>query len=333
MGARSEEHHHAVTRSDGGGNDLPPRRSRPRLDRRLSLVPDTALDAASIVGPDEVTVLDVRAASLRGEGHRAAATVRQDAYSFRLSRDRRWLVVAVAGGAPAGPWSHVAAGVATSRGCELALTRLADDSQPAELPWPVLLGGLAEDLCTSGRRFLADIGGPDAPTDRDVARLMATALLLAVVATSPDGDGRLPVHLMVLGGCSAWARRQDGDLEPLFPVHHAGEPFRVTSGRSPGALLPLVPGGGPAVAGTTIHPGDTVVLATGGMHDPLGAGKNRFDSTMSREWHLPPAPITFATHVDSARPASGADRTAVAVWHRRRAYRPGSPAPAGPRPA
>jgi serine/threonine protein phosphatase PrpC len=268
--------------------------------------PDTAVDGGAI------GALTVRAASLRGRyGHYFGKT-RQDEYGLGTDPAGRWLVAAVADGVTAGRLSHHAARITVRHGCRLLAGRLAERERLEEQDWNEVFADLARSILAFGGRELASDG--EEPTPAEIAGAMASTATFAVCATSPELEYR-PVTVAWIGDSPAWVLHPDGSWECLSEIKNEGE--EVASSRTPG--LPLLPADGIAVNPVEIGPGDTLLLMSDGVGDPLGDATGEVGRFLGQVWEEPPDPLTFAAQVGFARKSFDDDRTVVAVWTPRRA--------------
>lgn len=280
---------------------------------------DTVLDGVALMDGAKKPIGEVRAASVRGLSHRAYGTVRQDEYSFRRTRDGRYLVIGVADGVSAGKLSHKAAIVAARKGAELIAKALSgpDPLAPDNFPWPDLVRAVAGRIERLGRERLTAMGNAAASTMsvREVAGHIATTVLYAVVDLTPVG-GAHAVHLLSVGDTSAWVLRDGGRWEPQDAVKNDGADLHSSSVHA----LPLPPAVDPKPVRTTVAAGEALVLMTDGIGDPLGHGTGAVGRFLADVWSGPPASgLEFAAHVGFARKSFDDDRTAVAFWPTSRA--------------
>lgn len=261
---------------------------------------DTVVDAG-VVGP-----LTVRAASVRGAGHRYDGTPRQDDVALGLAGPAgEWLVVAVADGVSAGPRSHVAARVAVRSGVQLVAAAL-DGGDPAAVDWDLLIGTLAGHVLLQARREVGD----DTLEARDAARHMATTVAFAVVPVEADAAGGRHCTVVPIGDTSVWILRAGTSWEPVTAVKNEGE---AVAGSATFAL-PLLPSAPVVPLAAVLGPGDALFTLTDGVGDPLGDGSGEVGRALAAWWALPPNRHEFAAQVDFGRRSHTDDRTAVGVW-------------------
>lgn len=261
---------------------------------------DTVVDAG-VVGP-----LTIRAASVRGAGHRYDGTPRQDDVALGLAGPGSdWLVVAVADGVSAGAKSHVAARVAVRSGVQLVAAAL-ETGDPATMDWDLLIGTLAGHVLLQARREVGD----ESLEAREAARHMATTVAFAVIPVEADADGCRTCTVVPIGDTSVWVLRSTGSWEPITAVKNDGE---AVAGSATFAL-PLLPSAPVAPLAATLGPGDALFALTDGVGDPLGDGSGEVGRALASWWALPPNRHEFAAQVDFGRRSHTDDRTAVGVW-------------------
>lgn len=269
---------------------------------------DIVIDAATIPDPEGTPRLILRGASSRGLAHQQYADTRQDDHCTVLSRDGEWLVCLVADGVSAGEWSHLAAKMATEEGAAQVITML-ETHEPAEIPYREIYTRLADllaDVCAT----LPDSEPTVDLTQRDVAKRMATTLVIGIVATRPSDDGTHAVTVVRLGDTSAWIVDDERGWIALGEVKNAGNVIA----ESATACLPLVPEADPVPVQTTLGEGAALVLMTDGVGDPLGSGGGEVGRELARLWARPPHPLEFAAQVAFGRKTFDDDRGAIGVW-------------------
>ncbi|MER5882931.1 protein phosphatase 2C domain-containing protein [Streptomyces sp. NPDC001941] len=306
--------------------------ARPRALEEL--VADTVLDGA------RYGTYTLRAASVRGDSARYRGEPRRDALlTARFGAgDAALVLVAVASGARAAEGAHLAArdachwiGEAVGR----SHARLGED----------IRAGRRGDLKSGLHRL----------TDRSYGRLRARAAELGVdpeeytaglrcLLLSTDPACRTRVFFGVGGG--GLFRLRDGawqDIEPLVPEPAAvtGEPV-VGFGSPPAGDaaghgpegdpltmdLGIATGPGPYVEGpvpppaepfrfraSVARPGDTLLLASGGLAEPL-RGEPALAGELAGRWAdgEPPGLAQFLADTQLRVKGYADDRTAVAVW-------------------
>lgn len=289
-----------------------PARTIPKPDWQFPDRADIAATGYRTEPVEGAVALDVRAASVRGLSHRYYGKVRQDSFGHQMSADRRWLVACVADGVSQGPFSHLAADVATTFGVERIVNYLDGGHDPATLPWDQLLKKVCAEIAAVAMPHLSEAGIEDPASLRPyaLAREIATTVLYALVDTFPDDDGVLPVHMKEVGDTSGWVIRKGTSLEALQAIKNEGE--AVASAAV--IALPALPNDvGPAVR-TAIGAGDALLLVTDGIGDPLGNGVGDVGEFIVDQWATPPPPLLFASQTDFARRGFDDDRTALGIW-------------------
>jgi serine/threonine protein phosphatase PrpC len=270
----------------------------PRRDERFPFRHDIVADTARVGG------LDVLGASVRGLSHLYYGVVRQDAFAYRRTRDRRWLVVAVADGVSAGDHSHVAADIVSHTGCDLVAAQL-EKRDPADLRWHAILTELAGEIVTRAKQLFG-------PAPENVACRMAATALFAVVGVEPAESGDRPVHVMSVGDTSAWLLRPDA--EPAWQALHEVKNGASVVASSATAALPGMPSRLATPVTTCLRPDEVLVLMSDGVGDPLGHGTGDVGAYLAQAWRRAPDPFTFAAQVGFRRRSYDDDRTVVAVW-------------------
>jgi serine/threonine protein phosphatase PrpC len=287
----------------GRAASIPARPVPDEWDRR-----DTVIDGLMLLDSERFP-LELRAASTRGRAHRAAGTVRQDAYAYRCTPDGRYLVAAVADGVSSGPLSHFAAEVVARTGSQEIVDQLTH-RPAAELDWPAVLHELVKGVVGVGRRQLrATLPDVDRLTVQEMARQLASTALFAVVDLHRGASG-YDVLTLSIGDTSAWILRAGCVWQPHQPVKNDGA--EIASSAT--AALPILPGSVEPPVPDVLKDGDALVLMTDGIGDPLGDGKGTVGRFLAEKWARPPHPLEFAAQVDFARRSHDDDRTAVAIW-------------------
>ncbi|MFD8982860.1 protein phosphatase 2C domain-containing protein [Streptomyces sp. NPDC059564] len=248
------------------------------------LTPDTVLEGARYGG------YTLRAASLRGDSARYRGEARRD---FLLtarfgSGDEALVLVVLAGGDRAAPGAREAAaelGHSVAAAVGRSRERLADD----------IRAGRREALLSGLQRL----------TDRGYGRLRARAAELGLAE-------------------DAYTAGLRGLLLPLDPAcpnrvcfgAGAGGLFRLRAGR----WQDLEPDDGDAAGGfrfraSVARPGDTLLLCSGGLADPMRE-ENLLPDELAARWSQPEPPGLAAFLADTQLRLKGYadDRTAAAVW-------------------
>lgn len=269
--------------------------------RRVLPVPDTILDGADFDG------LSVRAASLRGDDHRALNEPRQDfAALWTLPRpgDRPDLLIAcVADGVGSEPYSH--------RGAELACRFFREE---AAADAGAILGDepYEETREGIGRRIVARVARR--MDDQAVAsawdpRHLSTTLVGVIAELSPAG--RRSRCVLVRVGDSTAYQLHDGTFEELRSGARQNE--EITSS----ATNALPANVGAVTVGTAgIGPGEALVLCTDGLSQPMSSPAVR--DHLLDHWSGRPVPsiLEFGWQLSFRAKSYGDDRTAVCVWGR-----------------
>lgn len=291
-----------------------------------SLQPDSIVDAGVVGG------LTIRAASVRGAGHRYDGTPRQDDFCIGATADH--LVIAVADGVSAGPRSHVAARAAVRFGVQALLDAIdacvgdpvAGDPVAGDLgvrdpgvergggevdplgaiAWDELVGSTAGYVLAQARN---EAGDP-ALDARDAARAMATTIAFVIVPLEAARDGTRACTVVPLGDTSVFVLRGGAVWEPISAVKNEGEAVATSSTFA----LPMLPSAPVAPIITVLDPGDALFALTDGVGDPLGRGDGEVGEALASVWAAPPHRFAFAATVDFGRRSHTDDRTVVGVW-------------------
>jgi len=278
-------------------------------------VPDTVLDGG------EIGRFAVRAASVRGDGHRFVGRTRQDAMAFGPADacGTPVLVACVADGLSSRPLSHLGAGLASR------MLREAIGSELAALIGDAAGAGPAAGAVSAR---VADALRERARCDGAEPGAYATMLTAAVLA--PEADGTRVV-LMRVGDGAALILGRDG-WRPCFPEPDAtpacATPARVTSdgATSDGATSDGAASAPPVrelprdTAPETIvvraEAGEMLLLCTGGLAEPMRHPEVR--DALGRWWndHGVPDLAAFLWQVSFRAKAFSDDRTALCVWIR-----------------
>lgn len=269
------------------------------------LVPDTVLEGARYGG------YTLRAASLRGDSARYRGETRRD---FLLtarfgSGDDALVLVALAGGDRAAPGAAEAA-------AELCRTVAAAVGRSQ--------GRLADDIRAGRRDALRS--GLQRLTDRGYGRLRARAAELGLAEEEytaglrglllpVDPECRTRVCFGVgAGGLFRLRSGQWQDLEPALPAAPAASaPLPVPApadGEAPGE-----PGSTFRFRASVARPGDTLLLCSGGMAEPMRE-EAALQAELAARWGEPEPPGLAAFLADAQLRLKGYadDRTAAAVW-------------------
>jgi serine/threonine protein phosphatase PrpC len=249
--------------------------------------PDTVADGWAAAG------FEVRAASVRGPGHRASGVPRQD--DFALATAAGSVIAVVADGVSNAPLSHLGATMV----CRTVVDYLQRADDPVD--WHDLLRCAGWALVEYAGRQLGETDPQRAET------LLASTVVVALVR--PDGPGRAVAHLVRVGDSAAW-RLRDGGWEPLFTDPADPQDELLPDGV---AALPRVPAEVDPVA-VTLDADDVLVLATDGFAEPLGPGTGDLGRLFGDALTTPPAMTRLAWMLDFTGGSWDDDRTVLAVW-------------------
>ncbi|SMF39133.1 protein phosphatase 2C domain-containing protein [Streptomyces sp. Amel2xC10] len=289
------------------------------------LVPDTVLDGA------RYGACVLRAASVRGDSARYRGEPRRD--SLLTARfgtgDRALVLVAMATGARATPGAHRAAAEACrwiARAVGRSHVRLAEDIRAARR------GDLKSGLHRLTDRSLGKLRAGAAEQGLEPEAYAATLRCLLLPA---DPDCRVRVFFGV--GAGGLFRLRDGawrDIEPQVgetaggPVVGLGAPpaetpegdrltmdLGVTTAPDPYGQPPEPPREPFRFRASVARPGDTLLMCTGGLAEPL-RGEPELSAHLTGRWSDPTPPGLAAFLADTQVRVKGYadDRTAAAVW-------------------
>ncbi|MET9100513.1 protein phosphatase 2C domain-containing protein [Streptomyces antibioticus] len=289
------------------------------------LVPDTVLDGA------RYGACVLRAASVRGDSARYRGEPRRD--SLLTARfgtgDRALVLVAMATGARATPGAHRAAAEACrwiARAVGRSHVRLAEDIRAARR------GDLKSGLHRLTDRSLGKLRAGAAEQGLEPEAYTATLRCLLLPA---DPDCRVRVFFGV--GAGGLFRLRDGtwrDIEPQVgetaggPVVGFGAPpaetpegdrltmdLGVTTAPDPYGPPPEPPREPFRFRASVARPGDTLLMCTGGLAEPL-RGEPELSAHLMERWSDPAPPGLAAFLADTQVRVKGYadDRTAAAVW-------------------
>jgi len=267
---------------------------------------DTQLDGG-VHGP-----FVIRAASMRGTSHRYSGMPRQDEYAL-CTCGQDWLIAAVADGVSAGELSHVAAALAARGAAGFIRDRLADSPSLESLPWMDMLGEVAGRIVLHGQRRLSSEESAVTLTAADVARSMATTLVVLVVEMTPQVDGQRRGSVLSLGDTSVFQLGADGAWEPVTSVKNAGAAVSTSAT----AALPYLPSYAVEPIPVVIGSGEGLFVMTDGVGDPLGTGTGVVGDFLASAWREPPDLLSFGAQVGFARRSYDDDRTVVGIWANR----------------
>jgi len=262
--------------------------------------PDVMIDYG-MYGP-----LAVRAVSVRGSGHRAEGTPRQDDFCLGVGGPaNEFLIAIVADGTSAAPRSHVASRAAARHGVRLLASRLSTHP-PQEVDWNELIGGVAAFVLAKARSET----GNEELDPQAASTVMATTIAFAVVPVYPDGTGVRRCTVLAIGDTSARVLRTDGTWEPAAA-------FGTGEGIGGGAgipALPLLPPAPLQAATVDLQGRDVLFVLTDGVGDPLGDGRGEMGGALARFWAAPPDRYAFAAQVDFHLRSFNDDRSVIGIW-------------------
>lgn len=241
----------------------------------------------------------VRAASVRGDGHREAGIPRQDDLALAQHPRSGTLIVAVADGVSAAAESHHAALHVTRRATDLLLRQVGSRSG-------LDLDQVVEHCAYVPLALTTQLWGLREPDAELAVRQLSCTLTVAVVR--PE-QGRLVATAVTVGDSAVGILSGEG-----LSMLQGGK--RGTGGISSSAVLAL-----PRrpelveIQTATVAPGEVLLVGTDGIWDPLGSGNNRVGE-LFREALLPgpPSLMQFGRITDFSRETWDDDRTLVAVW-------------------
>ncbi|MCX5193659.1 protein phosphatase 2C domain-containing protein [Streptomyces sp. NBC_00249] len=252
------------------------------------LTPDTVLEGA------RYGTYTLRAASLRGDSARYRGEARRD---FLLtarfgSGDDALVLVVLAGGDRAAPGAREAAaelGHSVAAAVGRSRERLADD----------IRAGRREALLSGLQRL----------TDRGYGRLRARAAELGLAEESYTAglrglllplDATCPNRICFGAGAGGVFRLRDGRWQDLEPGLPEGPPEEA---------------GGFRFRAAVARPGDTLLLCSGGLADPMRE-EGLLPAELAARWSQgePPGLAAFLADTQLRLKGYADDRTAAAVW-------------------
>ncbi len=277
------------------------------VDGRFRTVPhrpDTVTDGWATAS------LLVRGASLRGHVHRFDGAPRQDEMAVHALASGR-IIVAVADGVSSALHAHIGAAASVRQAVQWVVNHAANVGD--EVDWNALVAEAAWAIVVQARAIL----GEDDPDLTEVEQQFATTLVVAVIDPNPDGSAT--ARFSGVGDSGAWVLRGDGTFDNVLGGKHAN-----AAGLSSSAVagLPRRPGAVEALE-TIIGVGETFLVGTDGIGDPLGSGVGGVGDLFRDLLHSgAPSLIEFAHAVDFSRVTFDDDRTLVAVQPRQTAAEP-----------
>lgn len=285
---------------------------------RAALLSEPLFRPACVLDAGVLGGLAVRAASIRGQGHRFGGTTdigktRQDDYGIGSARGNAWLIVLVADGVSNSQHPHRAASLAVRVGTRAIGEHLDSGESPETINWALVTdrisSAIVRDALRSSGTTLPDDSRVEAAQLQNLAQVMATTAIAAVVGTRPDETGTVPYHVATLAGDSSAALLSAGAWTPLVGAKAAVEGV-VNSSVTP---LPGASFSGPPLSGK-IHPGSALFLMTDGLGDPFGDGSGEVGRFLASKWATPRDVYLFAGELDFFRRTFDDDRTCVGVW-------------------
>jgi len=269
-------------------------------------IPDTVFDGWSC---DAFTV---RLASVRGYSHRYNGQPRQDHAEvfFHRRGPREDVVFAVADGVSGAEHGELGALTAAESAVN-ALWQFLEAHEPID--WSDVLEAVLVDMTGVARRRL----GVAEPSLAQVSGLMATTLVVGVIAALPD---RTQVIMARVGDSGAWILNGSSFL-PVFGAKHDPHSVIVSSAVR---ALPAIPDPVPA-ASFDLLPHQVLLVGTDGFGDPLGDGTGPVGQLFAGRLATPPPARGLAHLLDFSRETFDDDRTLLAVWPRRQPQQPQQP--------
>ncbi|WP_157779052.1 protein phosphatase 2C domain-containing protein [Micromonospora sp. WMMA2032] len=241
----------------------------------------------------------VRLASVRGYAHRLRGTPRQDDAAVVHHAPTGSIVLAIADGVSAAPFSHIGATAA----CRAAVAAIVADLDTGidAVDWQNVVRQTAWQLTEQARTIFKLPEADPARAERELATTLVTGLI------RPTAEGA-EAALIQVGDSSAWVLR-GGEyrclLEAKFSIDDEVLGSTVTA-------LPRVPQVTPRVG--PLVPGDVLLVGTDGFGDPLGDGSGLVGRHLADQLGRPQPPLEFAYHLDFSRETFDDDRTLLAVW-------------------
>jgi serine/threonine protein phosphatase PrpC len=273
--------------------DIPTFAFEPRPPAPGTYRPDIVCDGWST---DQFTV---RAAAVRGYGHRYSGQPCQDAVAVAAHLGTGSVVFAVADGVSSAEHSHIG----SRRACDSAVREICRVLDLAERSphWPSLVRRVADDMIGQLHRLGDPIGDP--------AAVIGTTLVAGLLR---EIDGRSFVELVQVGDSAAWLL-DGGHFSPLVAGKSAAGNAVVTSAVT---ALPDVPER-PVTVHAPVPAGAALLVGTDGFGDPLGEGTGLVGDLFRGVLAGPPTPLQLAHALDFSRETFDDDRSLVAIWPRR----------------
>ena len=274
----------------------PTDRFRPKPSKATAYRPDVVADGWSV--GDFV----IRAASVRGYGHRYDGSPWQDDVSVSYHDRSGAILFSEADGVSSAPLSHIGA----SSACRAAISAMTTDldSPDGQVDWQRLVEQAAWQLCEQARMSL---GLPEVD-QRAAAEQMATTLVAGLVVPTRDGP---EVQVIQVGDSSAWILGPDGRYQCMLPTKYREGESTYSSATT---ALPHVPQVQHKYG--VLSPGEILLVGTDGFGDPLGDGDGAVGRHFARALLPIPPMLRFANDLDFSRETYDDDRTLFALWHR-----------------
>lgn len=254
--------------------------------------PDVSIDAV------DTDTYFIRACSVRGAAHRHRRVTRQDDYSIGQSPSGH-VVLAVADGLSSSPLGHIAATVACRSALSAVSAELSQGHSPDAIDWDDVVARVSAAVSIEARR----IGAVNAlASDDDVAYVMATTLILAVVdagvtratIASLAGDSAAFIlrgrQWLRLGGKAQAEGLAESRLKSWLPTRAS-----------------------PVIEIVDLVGVDALLLCSDGLAGVLDSA-GRPAKTIAEWWHAPPGLTEFATQLSFLLKGVDDDRTAAVVW-------------------
>ncbi|MFK4070762.1 protein phosphatase 2C domain-containing protein [Streptomyces sp. NPDC029674] len=294
-------------------------------DDLADLVPDTVLEGARYGGST------LRAASVRGDSARYRGEPRRDALlTARFGTgDDALVLVALATGARAAPGAHRAAAEACAwigRAVGRSHRRLAEDIRAARR------GDLKSGLHRLTDRSLGKLRAHAADLGLEPEEYAASLRCLLLPA-----DPRCRTRVFFGVGTGGLFRLRSGEWQDIEPrvADTTGDPvvgfgslppqppdadrltmdLGITTPPSPYEPAPEPPRDPFRFRASVARPGDTLVLCSGGLAEPL-RGEPELAEHLTRRWEKtgPPGLAAFLADIQVRAKGYADDRTAAAVW-------------------
>ncbi|NLE82320.1 MAG: protein phosphatase 2C domain-containing protein [Rhodococcus sp.] len=234
----------------------------------------------------------LRAASVRGHIHRYEAGVRQDNFAF--SRGANYLALAVSDGVGNAKASHLGSAFASRTVVESE--SLLRDIVSARHPADVSL----RDIATLLRSVATDAGveGGD----------VSTTLTAAVILDNQSQAGETSVVLAQIGDSPAYRLSRGEWIELSCPALQSrpGDLIDNSVNPLPGHFMA-------SVWVETFHPGETLVLVSDGVGDPVKSN-GEYAAALAALWHrTAPSPADLLKVLDATVKSFDDDRTMIAL--------------------